>query len=181
MNVLVVSTSLDPASRSWILAKFCIEELRALDCEPSLLDLREQQLPLFDNDKVYGSTLVRDVWHRIFNAKGVVLASPTYNWGCCSELKRLIEITGSTDSTPGVHGAWYDKILTFVNSAGLPYSYIAFATLAVSMMLDYKRIINPYNVYIHDRQWQRGSLCQEGQQRIRKSNGLHSPIRVLAS
>jgi hypothetical protein len=42
MNVLVVSTSLDPASRSWILAKLCIEELRALDCEPSLLDLREK-------------------------------------------------------------------------------------------------------------------------------------------
>ena len=52
MNVLVVSTSLDPASRSWVLAKFCIEELRALGCEPALLDLREQQLPLFDNDKV---------------------------------------------------------------------------------------------------------------------------------
>ncbi len=102
MSVLVVSTSLDPASRSWILAKFCVEELRALGCKPSLLDLREQQLPLFDNDKVYESTLVRDVWHRIFNAKGVVLASPTYNWGCCSELKRLIEITGSTDSTLGV-------------------------------------------------------------------------------
>jgi len=52
MNVLVVSTSLDPASRSWVLAKFCIEELRALGSEPALLDLREQQLPLFDNDKV---------------------------------------------------------------------------------------------------------------------------------
>ena len=62
MNVLMVSTSLDPASRSWVLAKFCIEELRALGSEPALLNLREQQLPLFDNDKVYGSALVRDVW-----------------------------------------------------------------------------------------------------------------------
>jgi FMN reductase len=151
------------------LANFCLEDLRELGCEPSLLDLRELQLPLFDNDKVYGSAVVRDVWHRVFDAKGIVLTSPTYNWGCCSEPKSLIEITGSADSKLGVHGAWNDKILTFVNSAGLPRSYTAFGPLALSMMLDYKCIINPYNIYVYDRQWHGQSVSGEPERRIRKS------------
>jgi hypothetical protein len=41
------------------LANFCLEDLRELGCEPSLLDLRELQLPLFDNDKIYGSAVVQ--------------------------------------------------------------------------------------------------------------------------
>jgi NAD(P)H-dependent FMN reductase len=169
MSILVVSTSSDPRSRSRRLANFCLEDLRELGCESSLLDLRKLKLPLFDNDKVYGSALVRDVWHRVFDARGVVLVSPTYNWGCSSELKRLIEITGSTDKTLNVRSAWFDKILTFVNSAGVPHSYMAFGSLALSMMLDYKCVINPYNVYIHYGHWQKERLREAAGRRIRKS------------
>jgi NAD(P)H-dependent FMN reductase len=94
MSVLVVSTSLDPRSRSRLLANFCLEDLRELGCEPSLLDLRELQLPLFHNDKVYGSAVVRDVWHRVFDAKGIVLASPTYNWDAVLSLRASSRLQG---------------------------------------------------------------------------------------
>jgi NAD(P)H-dependent FMN reductase len=41
MNVLVISTSLDPRSRIRRLARFCLEELRVLGCQSSLLNLRD--------------------------------------------------------------------------------------------------------------------------------------------
>jgi NAD(P)H-dependent FMN reductase len=40
MNVLVISTSLDPRSRIRRLARFCLEELRVLGCQSSLLIIR---------------------------------------------------------------------------------------------------------------------------------------------
>jgi NAD(P)H-dependent FMN reductase len=80
----------------------------------------------------------------------VLIASPIYNWSLASTAKTLIEVTGATGEG-GRRAAWFDKVITFVCSGGLPHSYMAYGSVAVSMMLDFKCIVNPYMVYATDR------------------------------
>ena len=46
---------------------------------------------------------------------------------------------------------------------------MSFASLATSMMLDFKCILNPYNVYVHNRHWEDGLLGEEAVKRIEQS------------
>ena len=43
--------------------------------------------------------------------------------------------------------------MTFVCAGGLPHSYMAYSSLAMSLMLDFKCVINPYQVYATERDW----------------------------
>lgn len=88
----------------------------------------------------------------IAGADGIVIVSPVYNWGLSSTAKGLIELTGAT----GEHGrrsAWFDKLVTFVCTGGLPHSYMAYGGAALSLMLDFKCVVNPYQVYATERDW----------------------------
>src|SRR3712207_8670459 len=58
---------------------------------------------------------------------------------------------------------FFDKVVTFVHAAGLPHSYMAFAPLAVSMILDFRCIVNPYPVYVHNRSEEHTSELQSRQ------------------
>ena len=58
----------------------------------------------------------------------------------------------------------------FVNAGGVPHSYMAFTSLATSLMLDFKCIISPYNVYAHEANWlEGGELDRELKARMNKS------------
>lgn len=134
----------------------CLPLLKAA-CEDGtyeLIRLQDYPLPPFSNDrKAMEATENYQILHGLVSTSdALVLASPVYNWGCCAELKKFIEYTGSTSGP--LKGAFYDKIITFINAAGVPHSYMAFTSLATSMMLDFKCIINPYNVYVHNRHWE---------------------------
>lgn len=85
-------------------------------------------------------------------ADGIVLAAPVYNWSLGSVLKQLIEATGATGER-GRKAAWFDKTVTFVCAGGLPHSYMAYSSIAMSLMMDFKCIINPYVVYATERDW----------------------------
>ena len=74
---------------------------------------------------------------------------------------------------------FYDKIITFVNAGGLPHSYMAWLSMANSMMLDFKCIINPYNVYVHSRHWNDGVLVSDAMSRLRKSMHVMSNLSKL--
>jgi FMN reductase len=99
----------------------------------------------------------------------LVLASPIYNWACCAELKRFVEVVGTNPPDKPVRSPFFDKIITFVNAAGLPQSYMAFSSLATSMMLDFKCVINPYYVYIDSNGWAGDNLRDECSNRMRQS------------
>lgn len=152
-RLLIISTSLDPKSRSHTLATLCQKALADKGTETEIIDLRQFELPNFDNDTIYQSAAYIQLHEKIALADGLILASPVYNWSCCAELKKLIEYVGSTPPEGPIHGALFDKVVTFVNSAGLPHSYTAFTGLANSLMLDFKCVINPYNLYVHSKQW----------------------------
>ena len=152
MKFAVISGSLDANSRSRRLAELAGGIIAGAGHEVDAIDLRAVQLPPFDNDRAFDHPGSAKLHAAIAGSDGIVLASPIYNWGLSGALKNLIEITGST-SDRGRRGAWFDKIVTFVCAGGLPHSYMAYSSLAMSLMLDFKCVINPYQVYATERDW----------------------------
>ena len=147
MKVTVLSCSLNPQSKSRILADACKTWIQAKGREISLLDIRDYPLPDFDNDTIFQSAHYSTIKNAIQNADSIIIASPVYNWSLSSTLKKVIEATGSHSPETGITSAWFDKIVTFVCVGGLHHSYMAYSPVAASLMMDFKCIINPHIVY----------------------------------
>ena len=178
MNILVVSSSLEPHSRSEVLARRCADWLSG-KCGVQFVTLKDYPLDGRDLHDL-GRSLHYSTLHRMVTASdGLVLASPVYNWSCCAELKRFVEIVGTTPPDGSVRGAFFDKLVTFVNAAGGLFSYPAFTGLANSMMLDFKCIINPYNIYADNRDWAEGTLSDRLQKRLAKSMDVLLELTTL--
>ncbi|CAN5566975.1 NADPH-dependent FMN reductase [soil metagenome] len=179
MHILLVSTSHDPESRSEQLARLCGPLLTEAGAEHTLLRLKDFPLPPYTHGDLALVPGYTEIHQLVLEADALVLASPVYNWGCCAELKKFIEYFGSTDASH--RGALFDKVVTFLNAAGLPHSYMAFTGTATSLMLDFKCIINPYNVYVHDRHWTEGTLVPEASARLKKSMEVTVELARLLS
>ncbi|RAX38567.1 NADPH-dependent FMN reductase [Rhizobium tropici] len=151
-KITILSCSMDPESRSRRIARQAEKLLRERRSEVEFIDLQDIELPVFDNLNCYGHPSYDRLYHAIRDADGVLLAVPIYNWSVGSAAKSLIELTGATGAG-GRKSAWFDQIVTFVCSGGLPHSYMAYGNLAMSLMLDFKCVINPYVVYATERDW----------------------------
>lgn len=169
MTILTISSSLDANSRSEQIAHLRAQKLGDLGCDAPFLSLKDHVLPPFSNGPLEEEAVYRFLHEAVSRADGLVLASPVYNWGCCAELKKFVEFIGSTPPDGSVRGAFFDKVVTFVNAAGFPHSFTAFTGLANAMMFDFKCIINPFNVYIHNRHYEGDQLGAEALARIDKS------------
>lgn len=179
MKILIVSSSHDPNSRSQQLARLCGPLLDEAGVEHALLRLKDYPLPPYVSGDLALVPGYPEIHQLVLEADALILASPVYNWGCCAELKKFIEYFGSTDASH--RGALFDKVITFLNAAGLPHSYMAFTATATSLMLDFKCIINPYNVYVHNRHWVDGALLPEAQARLKKSLEVTVELAQLLS
>lgn len=138
VEILVISTSLNPASRSRLLARAAEESLRGKGVPVSRIDLRESPLPLCDGDAAYDDPAVAEMEAAIGRAAGVLIAAPVYNFDLSAAAKNLIELTGS---------AWEDKVVGFLCSAGGRSSYMSLMGFANSLMLDFRSVIVPRFVY----------------------------------
>ena len=170
MRALVVSSSLDISSRSEELARLYANLLSTLGTDAQFITLKEFPLPRFDN----GSAMLADPSYRALHdaaskVDGIVLASPIYNWGCCAELKRFVEVVGTNPPGENIRCPFFDKIITFVTAAGLPQSYMSFSSMATSMMLDFRCIINPYTIYVDNSAWTGITLSEKAASRMQKS------------
>ena len=170
----MISASMAEPSRSRVLAHLA-QELIALDqrwtC--TVIDLREFNAPNFDDHDIYRWPGYRPTHRLVSGADAVVMASPVYNWGCSSELKKFIEYVGSTTPDGSLVGALFDKVVTLLTAGGLAESYMAYTNTAISLMLDFKCVINPYNVHVPEDAWDAaGELDDRSQRRLRKSMGV---------
>ncbi len=170
MNISIICAAPNKAGRSRRLALLCQERLQALGAETTFIDLHDLNLPNFDNNAIFATEAFNDLHARVLASDGLVLCSPVYNWGISSELKKFIEYIGATSPDGSQQGALFDKVVSFVNIGGLPHSYTAFREIATALMLDFKCIINPYNVYAHNRHWtEEGELDDVVATRVDKS------------
>ena len=167
-SALVVSASLDPESRSERIARRYSEALVTRGVASSFLTLKDYAVPGFDNPSELPPDC--DILHKmVLDAEAIVFAGPIYNWGCSAELKRFVEFVGTTPPDGTRRGAFFDKIVTFIASAGLPHSYMAFTPTMASMILDFKCIINPYHVFVHNQHWDADRINDDASRRIERS------------
>ncbi len=141
---LVISSSLHPASRSRLMARLAFERLQqiaesaGLEHSVAWLDLAEHSLPLCDGQAAYRDPTVAVLAERIAAARGVLVASPIYNFDVNSALKNLVELTSR---------AWQDKVVGLMCAAGAVGSYMGLMPFANSLMLDFRCLILPRFVY----------------------------------
>jgi FMN reductase len=137
-NLLVVSASLSPSSRSYGLAQAALEAAGRAGADASLLDLRKWELPVCDGDQSYSHPAVEKISPLIQDAAAILLAAPVYNYDLNASAKNLVELTGN---------AWSGKPVGLLCSAGGKSSYMAPIGLANSLMLDFRCWIVPRFVY----------------------------------
>ena len=135
---LVISTSLNPASKSRVLADHAVGNLQKMGVESRLVDLRDFELPLCDGGSAFGAPHAVELKELIRSSAGVILASPIYNYDMGSAAKNLLELTGD---------AWTQKVVGFLLAAGGAGSYMSGMGFANSLMLDFRCLILPSFVY----------------------------------
>jgi FMN reductase len=137
-SYLIISCSLNPQSRSRILARRAHDHLKETRREVAFVDLADHPLPLCDGDRCYDHPEAQGLGRSIQAARGVLLATPIYNFGASASAKNLVELTGE---------AWNEKVIGFLCAAGGKGSYMSVLGLANSLMLDFRCLILPRFVY----------------------------------
>ena len=138
MNFLVVSCSLNPESRSRLLALSIKENFESKEETVQFLDLAEKQIPFCDGDQVYSEPITDELAECISSADGIILCVPIYNYDVNAAAKNLIELTGRN---------WMGKVVGFACAAGGNGSYMSVMGVANSLMLDFRCHIVPRFVY----------------------------------
>lgn len=152
MSFLIISTSLNPGSRSALLAKECFHMFQAEKQLVEWIDLRELELPQCDGDKCYSHKNVGKLQEAIKKADCIIMSVAIYNYDCGSSAKNLVELTGR---------AWTDKVVGFICAAGGKSSYMSVMQLANSLMLDFRSIVIPRFVYAEGSAFQGDEIADE--------------------
>ena len=135
---LIVSCSLNPGSRSRVLAQLALEYLQQKDVDVELVDLADLNLPTCDGATVYGDPAVQEIAAKVEAADGILLGVPIYNFDVNAAAKNLIELTGRE---------WTEKVAGFLCAAGGQGSYMSIMALSNSLMLDFRTVVIPRFVY----------------------------------
>ena len=117
MNYLVVSCSLNPESKSKLLALSIKENVE-------FLDLAEKQIPFCDGDQVYSDPITAELGECISSADGIILCVPVYNYDVNAAAKNLIELTGRN---------WMSKVVGFACAAGGKGSYMSVMRILIPL------------------------------------------------
>ncbi len=105
---------------------------------------------------------VKELTEKIKGAKGIILATPVYNFNVSASAKNLIELTGD---------AWNNKVVGIISAAGGKSSYMAPMGLINSLMLDFRCLIVPRFVQaVREEIPDNGKLAEAIKKRIRELN-----------
>lgn len=152
MKYLIIACSLNPDSKSRILAQAALKFLESKNAEVELIDLAELNLPLCDGGAVYGDPVVQKLVGKVEAADGILIATPIYNYTVNAAVKNMIELTGR---------AWTEKVAGFLCAAGGQGSYMAVMPIANSLMLDFRTVVIPRFVYATGDQFQGQKIAHE--------------------
>ncbi|MDX1931081.1 MAG: NADPH-dependent FMN reductase [Capsulimonadales bacterium] len=138
VTVLILATSLDPESRSSLLAREAHRQLGARGIAARWIDLRELSVPIYPGDGEENEA-VATLKAAVGQATHLLFAVPVYNWDVNAAAKNVIEWL-STHELGG-------KTVGFLCAAGGPSSYMSVLSFANSLMLDFRCWIVPRFVY----------------------------------
>jgi FMN reductase len=149
MSYLIICTSLNPESKSRLMAEAAQEDLAKQGIDAPLLNLADYSLPLCDGHEAYDHPDAVKVAEIIRGARGILLAIPIYNFYGNAAAKNLIELAGN---------AWKEKVIGFLCAAGGKSSYMSAMGLATSLMLDFRCLILPKFVYATGESFEDGTI-----------------------
>ena len=138
MKISVISCSLHPLSRSYLLAKQAVQNFEEEGVDARLYDLREYDLDFCGRPEARDNPSVAELRSAVRDASAVVVAVPIYNFYVNAAAKNLIELTGKE---------WIYKLVGFLCAAGGQASYMSVMNIANSLMLDFRCLIVPRFVY----------------------------------
>ena len=138
MTISVISCSLHPQSRSYVLAQKAVENLNAQNIDVTLYDLRNYNLDFCGRPEARDHPDVAEVRSAVQNATAILMAMPIYNFYGNAAAKNLIELTGRS---------WIYKWVGFICAASGQASYMSVMNIANSLMLDFRCLIVPRFVY----------------------------------
>lgn len=139
MSMLILSTSLNPGSRSRVLANEARRIAQAKGLASELVDIAPLGLPLCDGASAYGHPAVAPLAAKVSAATGVLMCIPIYNYSIAASAKNVIELVGK---------AFTGKVVGLAAAAGGGMAYTAPLQLANALMLDFRCVIVPRYVYV---------------------------------
>jgi len=154
------------------MAQASLCDLSSFGIEPGSIDLAEISLPFCDGDAAYTHEKVAELAPKIAASKGMIIATPIYNYDVNAALKNLIELTGRS---------WTGKVIGFLCAAGGQGSYMSVMALANSLILDFRCVLVPRFVYATGNHFEGASIIDtEIRQRITAlTNDVVSFTRAL--
>lgn len=144
MSTLIISTSLNPTSRSFLMAKKAASILEKNEKKVTLVDLKELPLPFCDANQCYEHPNVQKIHPLIQQAAAILIAAPIYNYDVSSVCKNLIEVTGFDN-------AWNHKVVGMMVAATGDRSYLSPLPFMNSLMIDFRCVVAPRFVYASDK------------------------------
>ena len=158
-NLAIIATSLDPDSRSQLLARAAFEVTKRREISATLIDLREFDLPLCGSAAGWESVDAERIRKILKPASHLVFATAIYNFDVNAAAKNLVELMGSD--------VLEDKTIGFICAAGGRSSYLSVLGLANSLMLDFRCWIAPRFVYATGEDFEKDAIKNpEIEQRI---------------
>ena len=139
MNLLVISTSLNPESKSATLAGYIYKNLKRTANNIQFLDTRILGLPICAGSSSMDNPSVQKLQAAISEADGVLMGCPIYNYNVGATAKNILELGGRL--------AWRNKVVGLLFTAGGERSFASVIPFIGSLLLDFQTIIIPKYVY----------------------------------
>ena len=144
MKLLVISSSLNPESKSRILAKNAWEALEDKGHAVDWIDLRDFDVPVCGSTESFGHNHVEEISARIKEADGILLAAPIYNYDVAASAKNLAELTSQS---------WHGKIVGLLVASGGDLSYLAPFNFMTTLMMHNRCVMIPRFVFASETQF----------------------------
>jgi len=170
MRLLILSCSLNPASRSAQLAQLALTDGLAAGHDVELITVASLNLPLCDGNAAYNHPMVGELTAKIREADGIIFTLPIYNYHVNAAAKNLLELTGD---------GWTGKVVGFICAAGGQGSYMSVMPFANSLMLDFRCVIIPRFVYATESEFADEQLSEDGELR-RRLRGVTKDVAAFA-
>mgnify|MGYP001592889562 CR=1 FL=1 len=153
MKILLISSSLNPKSKSRLLAEYaqkCFAHHPQVELD--FLDLAQIELPMCDGGAAYGHPNTLALAKRVQAADGFLVSTPIYNYSSNGAIKNFIDLTGND---------WKDKFVGFMAAAGGGLSYMSVMEIANSLMLNSRTVVLPRYVYTDGSAFVNGEIKNE--------------------
>lgn len=139
MSIAVISTSLNPNSKSELLANYVRSILESRGLSVTYINLKEWKLPFCDGDSCYRDAEVIKLNEALIPCDKLFVASPIYCYDVSATFKNLMELSKKA--------VWLEKKVGLLVSAAGLRSYLSPLGAMNSLMIDFRCRVTPRYVY----------------------------------